>query len=683
MRALRLTLALLAALVTRDALGVELQLVLQGLDAPLYATHAPVGSDRLFVVEQAGRIKVLQPGAAVPTVFLDITGSVLDEGERGLLGLAFHPNYATNGFFYVHYTNGGGDVVIARYQVSADPNVANAASGLILMTIEHSQFGNHNGGMVEFGPDQRLYAGVGDGGSSNDPNNMAQNLGTPLGKILRLDVDVGPPYIPADNPFVGVPGARGEIFALGLRNPFRFSFDRATGQLFAGDVGQNQREEIDVIIAGGNYGWRVLEGTRCTGLGPASCAAPGFLGPLAEYTHAGGRCSVIGGYVYRGTAGTLPLGTYVFGDLCTGEIFVLQNGAVQVLLDTGLVISSFGEDVSGEIYVVGHGGTVHRLVASQAGAFTGGVFVAAGNLPGSGTILTGPGPGSHPHARIFRTNGTPEPTSAFAFAVPFTGGVRVAVGDVNGDAVDDIIVAAGPGGGPHVRVLSGADPAVELASFFAYTPAFSGGVFVAAGDVNQDGRADVIVGTDVGGGPHVRVFSGMAFPALVELAGFFAYDPAFTGGVRVAAADVDGDGRADIVTGAGPGGGPHVRVFSGANPAVELAGFFAYDPAFAGGVFVAAGPLDSDGNADLVTGAGAGGGPHVRAFSGAALPVLVELTGFFAYTPAFTGGVRVAVGNVSGGLPAEIVTAPGGGGGPHVRVFTAGGSALPPNFMAY
>jgi glucose/arabinose dehydrogenase len=193
-------------------------------------------------VEQAGRIKILQPGAVAPSVFLDITDRVQDGGERGLLGLAFHPGYASNGFFYVSYTDLTGDVIIARYQVSsANPNVANPGSELILKTIPHRQFGNHNGGMVEFGPDGRLYVGVGDGGGVNDPDHHAQSLGTLLGKILRIDVDTPAPYIPPDNPFGN------EIWAYGLRNPFRFSFDRGTGQLFAGDVGQGAREEIDII----------------------------------------------------------------------------------------------------------------------------------------------------------------------------------------------------------------------------------------------------------------------------------------------------------------------------------------------------------------------------------------------------------------------------------------------------
>jgi hypothetical protein len=269
-----------------------------------------------------------------------------------------------------------------------------------------------------------------------------------------------------------------------------------------------------------------------------------------------------------------------------------------------------------------------------------------------------PGAGSPPIVRVLRADGTE--TSFLAYDQAFTGGVHVALGDVNGDGIPDIITGAGPGGGPHVKVFSGKDLSL-LFSFFAYDPQFTGGVFVAAGDVNGDGRADIITGAGPGGGPHVKVFSGAD---LSVLASFFAYDPAFPGGVFVAAGDVNGDGRADIITGAGPGGGPHVKVFSGVNLSV-LASFFAYDPAFPGGVYVGAGDVNGDGRDDIVTGAGPGGGPHVKVFSGADLSVLAS---FFAYDPHFAGGVRVGAVDVDSGGRAEIITGAGPGGGPHVRV---------------
>jgi hypothetical protein len=319
------------------------------------------------------------------------------------------------------------------------------------------------------------------------------------------------------------------------------------------------------------------------------------------------------------------------------------------------------------------------------------VYVAAGNVDGvaGDEIVTGAGAGGGPRVRFFRADGTPLGPGFFAYPPAFTGGVRVASGsdfDLPPDGRDEIVTAVGPGGGPHVRVIkvdTAGNPVADVASFFAYAPAFTGGLFVAAGDVNGDGVPDVVTAADAGGGPHVRVFSGAAFPALLELAGFFAYSPAFSGGVRVAVGDVNGDGVADIVTAPGPGGGPHVRAFSGAAlPAlVELASFFAYTPAFTGGVFVAAGQVAGGLAAEIVTSADAGGGPHVRIFTGGGADTGLQ---FFAYGAAFSGGVRVAVGDVAGGGLGEVVTAPGPGGGPHVRAFTSGGAdASGGGFFAY
>ena len=327
----------------------------------------------MFVVEQPGRIQVLAHGASAPSLFVDISSKVLFGGEQGLLGLAFHPQFAANSRFFVNYTRRpDGATVIAEYRASADPTVT-AASEIPLLVIAQP-YTNHNGGMIEFGADGYLYVGMGDGGSANDPENRAQNVNELLGKILRIDVDhpAGSQAYssPADNPFAGAIPGRDEIYALGLRNPFRFSFDRPTGQLYVGDVGQNQLEEVDIVTLGKNYGWRVYEGTQCTNLDPALCTPTNFVPPIAQYDHSAGRCSIIGGYVYRGSAGTLPVGTYVFGDFCTGEIFSLTGGVINLLLDTTLSIASFGEDEGGEIYVVGLGGTVHRLAPLSSTATT-------------------------------------------------------------------------------------------------------------------------------------------------------------------------------------------------------------------------------------------------------------------------------------------------------------------------
>ena len=343
--------------------GTQLVQVVGGLDSPVYVTNAHDGSNRLFIIEQPGRIKVLHAGSDSPTVFLDITSRVLSGGERGLLGLAFHPQFSTNRRFFVNYTRRpDGATVIAEYRASDSNSDVAATNEKVLLTIPQP-FANHNGGMTEFGPDGFLYIGLGDGGSANDPGNRAQNLQELLGKILRIDVDregAGLSYaVPSDNPFVATSG-RDEIFAYGLRNPWRFSFDRATGRLYAGDVGQGAREEVDIITRGGNYGWRVLEGTSCAN-DSQLCGSISAIAPIAEYSHAGGRCSITGGYVYRGTLGTLPSGSYVYADFCTGEIFLLNDGGSSVIFDTSLNVSSFGEDEAGEIYVVSTGGTVHRI----------------------------------------------------------------------------------------------------------------------------------------------------------------------------------------------------------------------------------------------------------------------------------------------------------------------------------
>jgi hypothetical protein len=357
--------------------SIQLQPVLTGLTNPLFVTSSQDGSNRLFIEEQIGRIKVLQPGASTPTVFFDISSRLVFGGEQGLLGLAFHPQFLTNRRFFVDYTRAvDGATVIAEYHASvSDANVADPTEKILLIIPQ--PFVNHNGGMVTFGPDGFLYIGMGDGGSGNDPGNRAQNTNELLGKILRIDVDHPNGSVayssPPGNPFFSG-GGRAEIFSVGMRNPFRFSFDRATGQLFVGDVGQDHWEEVDIVTAGGNYGWRIFEGNHCTNNDPTLCAnTSGFTFPIAEYPHAQtspsvpARCSITGGYVYRGTRGSLPAGAYIFGDFCSGEIVMLNNGTQTVLLNSGLNISSFGEDEAGEIYVVGLGGAVSRLASTNLG----------------------------------------------------------------------------------------------------------------------------------------------------------------------------------------------------------------------------------------------------------------------------------------------------------------------------
>jgi len=347
---------------------VGLELVVSGLGAITAITNA--GDERLFVTSQEGRVWIVSGGAVRPTPFLDIRDLVLDGGERGLLSTAFHPNYSENGFFFVYYTNGAGNIEIARFHRSADPNQADPASRIVLLTIPHPNFGNHNGGQLQFGPDGYLYAGTGDGGSGGDPPCNAQSDEVLLGKILRIDVDQNvnsPPFygIPPDNPFAAPGGPRDEIWAKGVRNPWRFSFDRLTGDLWIGDVGQGSREEIDFQPSGShggeNYGWKVMEGTLCDGAsacpsGTPPCNSPLFVRPTYEYTHDEG-CSVTGGYVYRGTRVPSLAGRFLYGDYCSGRLWA--NG--ERLVPTASQLSSFGEDLQGELYVGTQDGRLQRF----------------------------------------------------------------------------------------------------------------------------------------------------------------------------------------------------------------------------------------------------------------------------------------------------------------------------------
>jgi glucose/arabinose dehydrogenase len=353
-----------------DPSGYTWEKVVSGLTSPVGIMNAGDGSGRLFVLEQAGKIRVIQDGKLLDKPFLDITDRVGSNGnERGLLGLAFHPDYSQNGYFYVNYTDTKGDTHIARFRVSADPNVADPSTETLLI-FQKQPYANHNGGEVTFGPDGYLYLGLGDGGSAGDPNGNGQSTDTLLGKILRIDVNQSQgdqAYgIPPDNPFASG-GGKPEIWAYGLRNPWRFSFDRLTGDLYIADVGQNQWEEIDFAPGGTpggqNYGWNYREGAHdYQGTPPSGLP---LVEPVAEYYHDKG-CSVTGGYVYRGM--NLPEwhGVYFYGDFCSGTIWGLLRGAdgswkSDSLFDTSYSITSFGEDENGEIYLVDRSGSILRL----------------------------------------------------------------------------------------------------------------------------------------------------------------------------------------------------------------------------------------------------------------------------------------------------------------------------------
>jgi glucose/arabinose dehydrogenase len=355
------------------ALVLGYEVVTSALDFPLALT-APTGDSRLFIAEKSGRVRVVKNGTLLTAPFLDISTLVSTGNEQGLLGLAFDPQYAVNGRFFVSYTNVDGSNVLASYTRSTgNPDVAAPASAAIRLTVPQP-FSNHNGGHIVFGPDGFLYMGIGDGGSGGDPQGNGQDPSDLLGSTLRLDVSAATGYtIPPSNPFVNVAGRRGELWDLGLRNPWRFSFDRQTGDLYIADVGQSDREEVNVArqLGGGgkglNYGWAITEGTTC--FVGSNCNRTGLTDPVLEYTHANG-CSITGGHVYRGSAIPELAGTYFYSDFCSGWVrsFRFVNGVATAqtswsALDTGRNVVSFGEDAAGELYVLTSDGTVSRIVA--------------------------------------------------------------------------------------------------------------------------------------------------------------------------------------------------------------------------------------------------------------------------------------------------------------------------------
>jgi len=343
----------------------------EGRRGPVDLT-APLADPRLFIVEQTGVIRIVEDGVTRTEPFLDLSDSVSGGGEQGLLGLAFHPRYATTGAFFVNYTDATGATRVVRYDVSGDPDLADPGSGSLVLVVPQP-FSNHNGGALRFGPDGKLYIALGDGGSGGDPQGNGQNPNTLLGTLLRIDVDQGNPYaIPPDNPFVAG-GGLPEIWAYGLRNPWRFSFDHVANTLYIGDVGQGTIEEIDAVPLaerGINFGWNVMEGSTC--FGGLVCDNSGLTTPVVEYDHDDG-CSVTGGYVYRG--GMIPElhGTYFYSDWCGGWLrsFRLEGGVATELRTWNVPIveraTSFGQDGVGELYMLSGLGSVYRIVASRRG----------------------------------------------------------------------------------------------------------------------------------------------------------------------------------------------------------------------------------------------------------------------------------------------------------------------------
>ncbi len=520
----------------------RLQQVFTGLSRPILIRNAGDGSGRLFIVQQGGIIKVAQPGSAVTTDFINLSSKITIPGssgdERGLLGMAFHPNFASNGKFYTNYTRtGDGATVIAEYTlVSGNPNQGNIASERILLTIPQP-FSNHNGGMIEFGGDGYMYIGMGDGGSGNDPGNRAQNRSLLLGKILRIDVNIpsgsSVPYlIPPTNPYASGAGTARcdggsttsgtncqEIWVYGMRNPWRFAFDRANpNTMWVADVGQGSIEEVDMIATGGgNYGWRVYEGNNCTGLDPQLCSGGANpitqVPPVFQYSHTGGRCSITGGYIYRGTRGSLPAGSYVYGDYCSGEILTWNGTAQQLLIDTPRLITSFGEDEAGEIYVCYSNGRVDKIVRADASAdFDGDLKTDVSVFRASDSTW------------YIRNSGSGNFT-ARAFGV--SGDIPVAE-DYDGDRVSDIAVFRPSTGNWYY--LRSSDNTFTVRSFGQ-----NGDVPVPA-DYDGDAKSDLMVYRP----------SDNSWYLLTTLAPEFTITPWGTTGDVPAAADYDGDGKADI-----------------------------------------------------------------------------------------------------------------------------------------
>lgn len=351
---------------------LALSTVATGLDSPVFLT-APPGDRRQFIVERAGRIRILANGLLQAIPFLDISGRVSTDGEGGLLSMAFHPQFATNGQYFIYYTDLTGDIVVERRNASANPNLSDPTSALEIIRIAHPNFSNHYGGLVEFGPDGFLYLGTGDGGGGGDPSRNAQNLNSLLGKLLRLDVSgavAGAPYaIPLSNPYFGQIGRRPEIWAAGLRNPWRYTFDG--GKIYIADVGQDRIEEVDIspdAASGLNYGWNIMEGTLC--FNADTCSSAGLVLPALEYDHGPNDvngCSITGGFVYRGAALPEVAGRYFYSDYCAGFLrsFVASGAGPIEHTDWGLAkpgAVSFGRDSDGELYLISAGGTIYKIV---------------------------------------------------------------------------------------------------------------------------------------------------------------------------------------------------------------------------------------------------------------------------------------------------------------------------------
>jgi glucose/arabinose dehydrogenase len=568
---------------TANAQALSLELIASGLPAPLGLRNAGDGSNRLFIVNQGGTISIYKNRQVLPTPFLDVSSkTVYDQAERGLLGLAFDPDYATNGFFYIYYTSQpAAAVTISRYSVSANPNIADPNSEVVLTMQAHSDFPNHNGGSLLFGMDGCLYAGIGDGGSGGDPNNNAQNLATLLAKIIRISPVDGTPCAGAPgNPFVNTPNARGEIWALGVRNPWRITMDRQTGDFWIADVGQNVEEEVDLQppgVAGRNYCWSAKEGTLIYNASiPCTIGTP--TDPVIEYDHSAGKCAIIGGYRYRGTRFPRIVGTYFYADLCTGQIFgATESGGVwtsTLRFTSDTTVTTFGEDEAGELYVVHQSGTIHRLAFGALASthdFDGDTKSDIAWRDDGGNLA------------IWLMNGTQIAGNAGLGNVDMTWSI-VGQHDFDGDGKRDLLWRDS-GGNTAIWFMSGTNVAssVDVGNIPA--------TWTVAGtaDFNGDGQADILW-RDGSGNTAIWLMQG----AQILSNGSLGNIPSATWSV-LAIGDFDGDGRADIMW-RDTGGHVAIWFMNGVNvattsPAANI------PPAWS---VAATGDFDGDGKSDIL-----------------------------------------------------------------------------------